>query len=58
MPSRVYVICNAYESGVGHGWQNDGHDNADNSLYDDAELNEAYQIGYKEGNERFHNQDK
>jgi len=26
MPSRVFMICNAYESGFGHGLANDGNE--------------------------------
>ena len=44
--SRVFEICNAYESGVGHGVKDDGHKELGS---DDAELNEAYALGYKQG---------
>lgn len=46
MVSRVFEICNAYESGYGHGYQKDGKDG---KYYSDHELNEAYGIGYKAG---------
>lgn len=47
-----YAICDAYESGIGHGLQRDGLDNADGSLYGGSrsqQCNLAYQIGYEEG---------
>lgn len=51
MPSRVFMICDAYESGIGHGLQRDGlKDGA--SYYADAELAEAYCAGYALGDER------
>jgi hypothetical protein len=46
--SRVFRICDAYESGVGHGQKQDG---LSNDYYSDPELNEAYQLGYKKGQE-------
>lgn len=53
MVSKVYMICDAYESGVGHGLQGDGHDNSKGNLFgDNKDLNEAYCIGYKLGDER------
>ena len=45
--SRVFEICNAYESGYGHGVKNDG---LNGEYFSDQELNEAYNIGYKAGN--------
>lgn len=49
--SRVFMICDAYESGMGHGLQQDGHYNG--SLYfSDPECAEAYTIGYELGAER------
>ncbi len=48
--SRVYQICNAYESGYGHGYQNNGKNG---EYYSDPELNEAYKIGYNNGNKEF-----
>lgn len=50
MPSRVYMICNAYESGIGHGLKGDGLDEA-RTRHADPELGEAYQIGYDQGQE-------
>lgn len=44
--SRVFEICNAYESAVGHGLEKDGKSDPP---YDDAELNEAWKIGYNSG---------
>ena len=44
--SRVFEICNAYESGVGHGVQADG---ACNPYEEDSELHEAYGLGYEQG---------
>lgn len=52
MPSNIYIICNAYESGVGHGQKIDGHDNANGKLFSDPDCNEAYQIGYAFGKEK------
>ena len=43
---KVYMICNAYESGFGHGLNNDG---LNGDYYSDSELNEAYKIGYEAG---------
>lgn len=48
MPSRVFMICNAYESGFGHGLANDGLDMS-KTPHSDLELGEAYQIGYEAG---------
>jgi len=42
--SKVYMICNAYESGVGHGVQDDG---LENPHVPDSDEYEAYDIGYK-----------
>lgn len=47
--SKVYMICNAYESGFGHGVNNDG---LDGDYYADPDHNEAYHIGYRAGAER------
>lgn len=52
MPSRVYVICNSYESGYGHGFNNDGLD-LSRTPHGDPECGEAYQIGYTAGQEKF-----
>ena len=45
--SKVYQICDAYESGYGKGY------NFDNGVnpYSADELREAYDIGYKKGEE-------
>jgi len=48
MVSRVWWICNRYESGFGHGLNNDGLD-ASKTPHAAAELSEAYQIGYEAG---------
>ena len=50
MVSRVYMICNSYESGYGHGLRNDGLD-LSKTPHADAEIGEAYQIGYEAGQE-------
>jgi len=48
MVSRVYMICDRYESGYGHGLRNDGLD-LSRTPHADVELGEAYQIGYEAG---------
>ena len=48
MPSKVYMICNSYESGFGHGLANDGLD-LSKTPHGDKEQGEAYQIGYEAG---------
>ena len=50
--SRVYQICNRYESGYGHGLKRDGFD-LSKTPHADAEMGEAYQIGYEAGYENF-----
>lgn len=47
--SQVFKICDAYESGYGHGLQLDGLDNAHNDMFADPRHNEAYKLGYKKG---------
>jgi hypothetical protein len=42
------MICNAYESGFGHGLASDGMD-LSKTPHSDPELGEAYQIGYEAG---------
>jgi len=42
------MICNAYESGFGHGLANDGMDLVQ-TPHSDPELGEAYQLGYEAG---------
>lgn len=49
MTSKVFMICDAYESGVGHGLQRDG---MDESPFGNIECAIAYQIGYALGLER------
>lgn len=49
MISEVFKICDAYESGIGHGLKKDAHSKGH---YDSDQLNEAYEIGYKIGQER------
>ena len=44
--SKVFKICNAYETGVGHGQKKDGYTAGP---YSDPELNEAYEMGYSLG---------
>ena len=46
MISKIFKICNAYESGVGHGSRLDGKNIPP---YQDPGCNEAYQIGYSAG---------
>ena len=65
MPSRIFMICHAYESGFGHGLAGDGLDLAGDGLdlagdgldlsqtpHSEPELGEAYQLGYDEGRRR------
>ena len=52
MLSRVFMICNSYESGYGHGLANDGLD-LSKTPHGDKELGEAYQIGYEAGNTKY-----
>lgn len=47
--SEVFMICDAYESGMGHGLQRDGLPNPYTPL---GTLWEAYAIGYDLGSER------
>ncbi len=49
MVSRIFMICDAYESGIGHGLQQDKHSSGE---YFDIDLNKAYEIGYRLGEER------
>jgi hypothetical protein len=46
----IFEICNAYESGVGHGKNNDGHEKGP---FSNKKLNEAYEIGYNFGFEKY-----
>lgn len=45
---RVYQICDRYESGYGHGLNNDGLDGS-KTAHPDPEHQEAYKIGYAAG---------
>lgn len=47
--SEVYMLCDAYESGIGHGLKGDGKDG---SYYADPRFSEAYRVGYKFGEAR------
>lgn len=46
--TRVYRICNAYESGVGKGWQGE----PDNPRMEGTEEYEAWDIGFEAGQEQ------
>ena len=46
----VLAICDAYESGMGHGLQRDGHSSG--AIWGDPECVIAYELGYKEGADR------
>lgn len=48
MVSKVYMICDSYESGYGHGIKNDGLDITCTPI-GDKDCAEAYQIGYEKG---------
>lgn len=48
--SDVFFICNAYESGFGHGAKNDGLN--DGSIFANKQQGEAYEFGYAEGLKR------
>lgn len=48
--SDVFFICDAYESGFGHGAKNDGLN--DGSIFADSRHGEAYELGYSEGLKR------
>ena len=50
MVSTVYMICNAYESGYGHGL--DGKDDYCNPYREGTDEHEAYAIGRTEGAKR------
>ena len=49
MVSKVYMICNAYESGIGHGLKKDG---LCNPYTPGTDEHEAYGVGYQEGVDR------
>jgi len=46
MISKVFIICSAYESGVGHGFE---LDELPNPYKKNTDEHEAYDLGYKEG---------
>jgi len=46
----VFAICDAYESGIGHGLQLDGHKSG--AIFGNPECGKAYEIGYELGEER------
>lgn len=48
--TKVWQICNSYESGFGHGFKRDGLD-LSRTPHSDSELGEAYQAGYEAGEE-------
>lgn len=50
--SDVYMICDAYESGIGHGLKKDGHDDRQGDLFSNPLHGEAYRIGYKRGHDK------
>lgn len=52
MPSRVFQICNSYESGYGHGLFNSGM-GLSRTPHSDPELGEAYQLGYEAGHREY-----
>lgn len=56
MVSKVYMICNAYESGYGHGL--DGKDTYCNPYKEGTEEHEAYSIGRREGAQRLESNKK
>lgn len=48
--TRIWQICQSYESGLGHGLQQDGLD-LSKTPHSDPEMGEAYQCGYEAGME-------
>jgi hypothetical protein len=46
----IFSICDAYESGMGHGLQRDGHKSG--AIFGNPEHGKAYEIGYEEGERR------
>jgi len=44
--SEVFIICNAYESGVGNGYRSTG---AINPYGKNTNEHEAYELGYMQG---------
>lgn len=55
MVSKVYMICFAYEQGMGSGLQRNG---VSNPYKPSSEEHEAWAIGYSEGAERAASDDK
>lgn len=59
--SKVFKICDAYESGFGHGFKNSGMKNTFDKAHE-PELFEAYGIGYNSGKYKYervsHEQEK
>lgn len=51
MVSKVFMICDAYESGFGHGLAQDGLD-LSKTPHGNPEHGEAYQLGYEAGMKR------
>lgn len=49
---EIYMICNRYESGFGHGLADDGFD-LSKTPHEQERFGIAYQIGYEAGQERF-----
>lgn len=47
---EIFAICDAYESGIGHGLQLDGHKSG--TIFGNPECGKAYEIGYELGEER------
>ena len=47
--STVFMICDAYESGVGHGRERSGPGMT--AMYGNYDHQEAYEIGYRFGQE-------
>ena len=48
----LHMICHSYESGFGHGLNNDGFD-LSKTPHAEETLGQAYQIGYEEGQKRY-----
>lgn len=49
---EIYLVCNSYESGFGHGLANDGFD-LSKTPHSEKHLGCAYQIGYEAGQKRY-----
>lgn len=48
--SKIFMICNAYESGMGNGLSD--HHVLNKNLFGDKEHQEAYEIGFELGRSR------